>query len=87
MPGHPLGDHQGHVYVHRLVLFEKVGPGSHLCRWCRRSVEWRARTFGKPMDSVLVVDHLDGDRLNNDPSNLAVSCQSCNARRHEQEAA
>lgn len=59
---------------HRLVLFEKIGPGEHACHWCGVLVRWsrhRAR-------DELVVDHLDRDVGNNAPDNLEPSCSRCN---------
>src|SRR5215831_15271574 len=67
------------VPMHRCVLFEKIGPGTHQCHWCGRRVVWRpgARTA----IGALVVDHLDGVSQNNDPANLVPSCHRCNASR------
>lgn len=71
---HPTSDSGGHCLEHRVVLFDSIGPGEHPCHWCGRAVAW----FGRP---PLVVDHLDEDKVNNDPSNLAPSCIACNALR------
>ena len=75
--GHPLAPASGRVAVSRLVLYEKIGVGPHTCQWCGTMLTW---TFGLKADA-LIVDHLDWDRLNDDPSNLVPSCISCNARR------
>lgn len=77
-PSHPLARAQGKVFEHRVVLFERIGPGSHLCHWCGRRLDW------EPTDessALLVADHLDGDGLNNQPTNLVPSCIPCNATR------
>ena len=79
---HPLaagGASPGRVMEHRLVLYETIGPGDHHCHWCNRLVLWE-RSWPKDADA-LVVDHLDGDRLNNDPVNLKASCGVCNLKR------
>lgn len=77
--GHPLAMKGGRVAQHRVVLYEKIGPGDHLCNWCGACVSWDKSW---PVHSnALVTDHLDHDRLNNDPGNLVPSCQSCNVRR------
>lgn len=76
-PNHPLRDGRGTLWQHRAVLFETIGPGSHQCHWCERLVTWRARR-GAPEVDDLVVDHLDGNRSNNEPSNLVPACQPCN---------
>lgn len=83
---HPLADGNGAVYVHRAVLYDRIGIGPHACWWCDTPVEWTAWTFGQPTDGVLVADHLDGDRLNNNPDNLVPSCVRCNQHRPRQEA-
>jgi len=71
--GHPLA-HRGEVLEHRSVLFAKVGDGPHPCHWCGVELEW---------GSVRGIqsDHLDEDKLNNDPNNLVVSCVGCNMKR------
>lgn len=68
---HPLAI-KGWVKEHRLVLWAMLGPGSHPCHWCGSTVTW-----GIDLD----VDHLDGNRQNNHPSNLKPACRSCNVRR------
>lgn len=67
------------AYEHRVVLFEEIGPGWHDCHHCGTAVSWDL-TFPEHMDA-LVVDHLDNDKANNDPTNLVPSCQSCNTKR------
>lgn len=74
---HELSGKDGFLYEHRKVLFDEIGMGPHLCRWCGKHVEWKS----KSRNSMLVVDHLDGDKANNDVTNLAPSCQGCNGRR------
>jgi hypothetical protein len=71
--GHPLARSNGHLPVHRLVLFDAIGPGVHPCHWCGVDTSWES--------GELTADHLDWDKLNNDPSNLVPSCLACNARR------
>lgn len=75
-PAHPVAGSSGALYVHRAVLYDAVGPGSHPCYWCNDSVTWGAKGKDK-----LVVDHLDGDKLNNCPTNLKVACHKCNSSR------
>lgn len=60
------------TYVHRVVLFDRIGYGPHRCHWCCIGLTWR-------LD--LHVDHIDFNRLNNDPDNLVPSCMSCNTTR------
>jgi hypothetical protein len=81
LPMHPLAMANGKVYVHRLVLFESIGPGIHPCHWCQRPVDWLA-TKGDP--AMLVVDHLNGATDDNEPSNLVASCHGCNTCRGAQ---
>lgn len=74
---HPLAGSQGKVLVHRVVLYDAIGPGPHPCHWCGKPVDW---TKGVTRDS-LTVDHLDDDRSNNARENLVPSCNECNTTR------
>jgi hypothetical protein len=83
--GHPLVSpgSQPKVLVHRLVLYNKIGPGPHPCHWCGKPVDWvvgKFQTKGAFKDA-LIADHLDDDGKNNDPSNLVPSCHGCNIHR------
>lgn len=80
LPDHPLADAHGIVREHRLVLYEKIGPGSHPCHWCEAIVTWQSYKDGR-QTGVLVSDHVDGNVQNNDPPNLVPSCFGCNRRR------
>jgi hypothetical protein len=75
-PEHPLARKSGQVLVHRKVLYDTIGPGEHPCHLCGRTVAW-----GLPRPDRLDVDHLDGNRQNNELSNLAPACPPCNDRR------
>jgi hypothetical protein len=76
-PGHPLA-RKDRALLHRIVLWDRIGPGPHPCNWCGRSVDW---SYGLTGD-VLVADHLDHDTANNDSANLVPSCHPCNSARH-----
>jgi hypothetical protein len=79
LTGHPTANRHGHVFDHRVVLYDAIGAGVHACHWCRVPVAWEV----DQRDGGLEVDHLDGDKLNNDLSNLVPSCTGCNtSRRH-----
>lgn len=75
--GHPTASKNGAVFDHRVVLYDAIGGGQHACHWCAKPVAWEQDQH----DGGLEVDHLDGDKLNNDRSNLVPSCTSCNAKR------
>ena len=64
--------------IHRVTLYNRIGPGLHPCHWCGKEVEW---TRGNNGETTLVVDHLDDNRQNNEPDNLVPSCNVCNLRR------
>lgn len=75
---HPLtgkGELSGNAFEHRVVLWDKLGCQSldcvHPCEWCGKSLTW----------ATIKADHIDRDRLNNDPDNLVPSCNGCNIRR------
>lgn len=77
--GHPLAAiDDGRIMLHRLVLFEKIGPGVHPCHWCGTSVTWHRRVA---LRGDLVSDHLNGNTRDNSPENLVPSCTRCNALR------
>jgi hypothetical protein len=76
--GHPLAGADGVVAEHRVVLYERVGPGLHPCHWCGALLEWRV---DRNRVGQIIADHLDGDIHNNDPENLVPACHSCNALR------
>lgn len=75
---HPLSPPSGKIPAHRVILYEAIGAGSHPCHWCRTMLEWSNRRTAK---GCLIVDHIDGDGLNNELSNLVPSCHSCNLSR------
>jgi hypothetical protein len=78
-PLHPLAPPSGQLHVHRIVLYDAIGPGAHQCHSCGVEVNWRTATItGK---GSLVVDHLDGNPRNNTLTNLAPACHPCNTRR------
>ena len=73
---HPLAPPSGRLPEHRVVLYDKVGPGPLPCHWgCGRWVVWSHK---RTSEGCLVTDHVDGDPTNNHPDNLVVSCQTCN---------
>ena len=77
-PDHPLAPASGRVYIHRLVLYTKIGPGPHPCHWCKAIVRW---TVGVKVPGMLVPDHLNGIGDDNRPENLVPSCMPCNSDR------
>ena len=68
-PNHRLAPKSGNVPIHRIILFEAIGPGKHPCHHCGKTVTW---------SESLHVDHLDRNPANNSPENLAPSCIRCN---------
>lgn len=83
--GHPLANKNGTAREHRIILFDRIGPGSHPCHWCGKAVTWRypGADWGTPRGcGVLITDHLDGDKRDNSPDNLVPSCHRCNVWRN-----
>lgn len=77
---HPLSAGSGKVPEHRVILFEKIGPGEHLCHWgCGSLLRWLPGQHTAA--EAITTDHIDNDGQNNDPSNLVPSCHTCNVRR------
>lgn len=74
--GHPLANVDGALAEHRKVLYDTIGPGPHLCHWgCGRLLLWGGGIEG------IYADHLDRDKLHNEPENLVPSCWWCNWNR------
>lgn len=72
IPNHPMKPKsQNGSYVHRVVAYEKYGPGPHPCHWCGAEVDW----------DKAHVDHLNGVKLDNGEENLVFSCPRCNGAR------
>lgn len=78
-PEHPLAPPSGLIAVCRIVLYDKIGPGAHPCRWCGKQVTWMPGSGVAP--DALVADHLDWDQNNDSPENIVPSCFACNAHR------
>lgn len=70
-PKHPLADGRGMVLQHRRVAHDRHGNSCPACHWCGTELTWKSA----------VVDHIDEDKKNNLPENLAVSCNLCNLQR------
>lgn len=81
-PNHPLASVKGTIPTSRRMLYDHLGEGEHPCHWCGFSLKWRLnQKGGSTKNRDLLVDHLDGDQLNDDPDNLVATCQSCNTVR------
>jgi hypothetical protein len=77
--GHAVADSNGKVYVHRQALYDRIGPGPHRCLWCGwDGLEWG---LGQSDPNNLIVDHLNSDRADNRPDNLAATHKWCNDNR------
>lgn len=64
---------KGHKeWKHRTILRAVIGEAPHPCHWCNKMLSWGVDLF---------VDHVDENKLNNDPHNLVPSCHSCNVNR------
>lgn len=66
--GHPMAAGNGFAFEHRIIAYEKYGPGEHQCHWCPKRLEWKD----------LVVDHLNEQKLDNRKENLVITCSPCN---------
>lgn len=70
---HPLGHHNGYIYEHRKVVFDKYGWNLPSCEICGNDVNWE----------TCHVDHIDKDVTNNSADNLRAICRGCNTSRTE----
>ena len=73
------------VMRHRLILYQRIGPGEHPCFHCGKSVTWDDSHTTKP-DTALLASHLDRDKKNNRPGNIVPSCNDCNSSRSPEQA-
>jgi hypothetical protein len=75
-PTHPLltsRNAASSIYVHRFILYEKLGPGTHPCHWCGKLLTWGGRG-----STSIQTDHVDGVKAHNVPANLVAACKRCN---------
>lgn len=83
-PGHPRYD--GHVTTNNGYAFYTVGHPEHPLALVHRIVFEREHGYDTcdecGNNPVQHVHHEDGDRLNNEPSNLRGLCRPCHARIH-----
>ena len=79
--GHPCANAHGGAAEHRVVLYDAIGPGPHECHWNRVSKCGKLNLQWDGNGDFLESEHLDGDRVNNNPDNLVPVCRSCNRRR------
>lgn len=77
-PAHPLARRGGEVLDHRRRLHDAIGPGEHPCHWCSATLRW---DVAATVDHYLTVDHVDGQKDNNDHENLVPACRYCNTQR------
>ena len=85
--GHPLVSSANYrMPYHRFVLYESLGqPDCSRCLHCGYLLPWKT-TMSPAVYHVACADHLDSNKGNNAPANLAPSCWWCNANRSWAEA-
>lgn len=68
---HAMANSAGNAYQHRIVAYEAHNGVCPNCYWCDTDLDWESA----------VIDHLNEDKQDNTPGNLAVSCNKCNRAR------
>lgn len=72
-PTHPLrSSGQSYVAEHRVLMYEKLGPGAMCCELCGVEMTWK----------TCQIDHIDENPRNNALSNLRPLCRRCNVWRN-----
>lgn len=79
LPGHPLAQKGGGLFEHRKVMYDIHGENLPPCQLCGKESDWHSRATH--------IDHIDRNRANNNPDNLRVLCNPCNAQRDKRPAA
>lgn len=74
---HPACHKFGITPVHKLVLWDKLAGQDAKCNWCDKDIFWNSDDW----NDKLVADHVDTNKVNNEPSNLVPSCNRCNLTR------
>lgn len=77
---HPIAPPSGVLAIARVNLYDKIGPGTHPCNWCKKVISWDAELYS---DTAIVADHLNWDSENDEPENLVPSCNACNSHRRK----
>ena len=86
MPLHKLVKRSGNLGYHRWKLFEALGqPEVSKCHWCGFWLPWVSSLSGSALH-IVNTDHLNGNKVDNDPKNLVPSCAWCNLTRSWAEA-
>ena len=82
LDGHPALNKWGIARVHVVLAYDKYGFENLQCHWCKCELEWKFGKFQKNSEIKKVyVDHVDGNKINNWPDNLVLSCCKCNMHR------
>ena len=68
--GHPIAimAGRGRVFEHRVSYYDNINTNPTECDLCKMDVNWL----------TLHIDHINGVRTDNDPSNLRCLCRGCN---------
>ncbi|MDF2995271.1 MAG: hypothetical protein K0R27_908 [Xanthobacteraceae bacterium] len=75
--GHPLASN-GYAYEHRKIFYDAHPAGPFACHYCDDELVWDPEPSGA---NGVLISHLDGDKTNNNLSNLAPTCSICSRAR------
>lgn len=81
---HPACNASGLTNIHRLILWDKVDGKSVPCAECGEMLRWDVVSTDL---NFVVGDHVDENKLNNDPSNIEPVHAACNVKRAFKNAA
>ncbi len=80
IPNHPMADKKGWVIEHRMLMYDRFGPGPHPCWCCCEELKWEPFARGASTKGKIVINHLNEDGHDNRMKNLVFSCVECNRK-------
>jgi hypothetical protein len=82
-PGHPVTGKSAITFLHRILLYDKIGGGLHSCHYCHTPLAWQHELQRFPVGTKkLLVDHVNNNPSDNADGNLVPCCHACNCKKN-----